>query len=395
MRSAPDGIEELIRGVVSGASGDAEVERWLREVYERGLSAEDTFALTMAMARSGETIDWSGVPGPIVDKHSTGGVGDAVTLIAVPVAAACGVRVAKLSGRALGHTGGTIDKLECIPGLRTDLEIAEFRSIVAHSGCAIASATATLAPADKRLYALRHTTGLIGSIPLIAASVMSKKLAAGADAIVLDVKYGRGAFIERPNDARALADAMRTIGARAGRRVATLLTNMDQPLADSVGDALELDEALRVLQRRGGSPALRDTATTVAAAMIELAGKTDARRLATQAIENGSAFDALKRMAAAQGGDLDAFERTWPKAEPIAAAVSGRIAHLDARLIGEVVADAKRSADTSAGRRMGVRVLRRPGTSVAAGQPVLAAWLPAPDPRLARAIDVDAEAAPR
>ena len=391
MTSAAQPIDALIRSFATGEVPDAEVERWLRDVFENGLSTDDTFALTMAMAHSGDTIDWSDVPGPIVDKHSTGGVGDAVTLVAVPVAAACGVRVAKLSGRALGHTGGTIDKLECIPGLRTELPIAEFKAIVAGTGCAIAAASSSLAPADKRLYALRHKTGLVASIPLIAASVMSKKIAAGAEAIVLDVKYGRGAFLERPKDARALADAMRTIGARAGRRVTALLTNMDEPLADSVGDALELDEALAVLEGRGGSAALRETALSVAAAMIELSGKPDGRQAATTALDTGRARDAFASMSAAQGGRLDAFERTWPRGDSITAPREGRIAAINARAIGEAVAAAKHGAGAVAARRVGVRLVRRPGARVAKGEPLMRVWLPSADPRLAEAFVIAGE----
>jgi pyrimidine-nucleoside phosphorylase len=383
----PPEIEALVRGYTRGDVSDDAMERWLRAVYDRGISLDETFALTMAMATSGETIDWSGVRGPIVDKHSTGGVGDAVTLIAVPVAAACGVTVAKLSGRALGHTGGTIDKLECVPGLRTELSVAEFKAVVERAGCAVAAATADLAPADKKMYALRHRTGLIASIPLIAASVMSKKIAAGADAIVLDVKHGSGAFIPSVDEARALADAMREIGLRAGRVVETLLTSMDEPLADSVGDALELDEALSVMEGRGGSRALRDVALAVAAAMVKAAGAQ--QRDVRQALDDGRAFEKFRAMAAAQGGRLEAFDRSWPSGSVVRAAASGRIARIDARPIGEAVADAKRAARPDAVSRLGVRLHRRSGDLVREGEPLLTYWLGTGKTRLDDAVTID------
>jgi len=390
-RAAGD-IDTLIRGFVDGTVDDGAMTAWLKVVFERGLPAEDTFALAMAMASSGQVIDWSGVTGPIVDKHSTGGVGDAVTLVAVPIAAACGVKVAKLSGRALGHTGGTIDKLECIPGLRTDLSIEEFRATVDRIGCAIAAASADLAPADKKLYALRHKTGMVASIPLIAASVMSKKIAAGADAIVLDVKFGRGAFLAKADDARRLAELMRTIGVRAGRRVATLLTNMDEPLADSAGDALELDEALTMLEGRGGSAPLRAIALETAAAMVRASGVSAgaADSDAARALSDGRALEKFREMVAAAGGTLDAFDRSWPAGVEIRAAESGRIERIDARLVGEAVFDAKAGMTADAAARTGVRVRRRGGDVVKKGEAVLVSWLGHHDARLELAVSIDA-----
>jgi pyrimidine-nucleoside phosphorylase len=390
-RSAGE-IEALVRGYVDGSVDDEAMSRWLKVVFDGGLSPDETFALTMAMASSGRVIDWSGVRGPIVDKHSTGGVGDAVTLVAVPIAAACGVKVAKLSGRALGHTGGTIDKLECVPGLRTDLSIEAFRSIVDRVGCAIASASADLAPADKKMYALRHRTGMVASLPLIAASVMSKKIAAGADAIVLDVKFGRGAFIAKADDARRLAEMMRTIGVRAGRRVTTLLTNMDEPLADSAGDALELDEALLVLEGRGGSRPLRAIALETAAAMVRAGGSAGESPgvVAERALSDGSALSKFAEMVGAQGGKLAAFDRTWPVGLEIPAAADGRIDHIDARLLGEAIADAKRGLPAPAAARVGIRLRHRGGDIVRKGETVLESWLPRSDVRLADAVSIDA-----
>ena len=366
-------VDALVRGYVRGDVDDERMTAWLRQVCADGLSDDDTFALTMAMARSGDMLDWSDVAGPIVDKHSTGGVGDAVSLIAVPLAAACGAKVAKLSGRALGHTGGTIDKLECIPGLRTELSVEAFRSQVERVGCAIAAATAALAPADKRLYALRHRTDTVASIPLIASSIMSKKLAAGAPAIVLDVKAGAGAFMTDVDEARALARAMRGIGQRAGRAVATIVTRMDDPLAGSVGDALELDEALTALDGAGGSPQLREAATVVASAMVRAAG-LDAEPVA-RVLASGAAAARFSAMAQAQGGELKAFDRAWPPGRMLRAERSGFVAGFDALRLGEAVTAAKAAAKDD-GRRLGVRLHKRRGDSVCQGDVLLEAWLP-------------------
>jgi pyrimidine-nucleoside phosphorylase len=381
---AQSDFQGLVRAFAVGDANDDAMERWLRAVFEKGLTLDETFALTTAMAHSGEVIDWSGARETIVDKHSTGGVGDAVTLIAVPTAAACGVKVAKLSGRALGHTGGTLDKLECIPGLRTDLSVQEFQSIVMRVGCAVAAASDRLAPADKKMYALRHKTGLIASIPLIASSVMSKKLAAGARAIVLDVKYGGGAFIQSKDDAQALADTMRAIGERAGKSMTTLLTKMEEPLADSAGDALELDEALSIMEGRDGSEQLRRDALLVAEAMVR-AGGFDGDS-AARALHDGSALAKFREMTTAQGGTLESFERSWPGGDELTARSSGRVARIDARRIGEAIADAKSGAARSAAMRFGVRLRRRVGDSVREGDRILTSWLPQRDRRLEEAI---------
>ena len=393
MKLPIEGIENLVRGYACGEIRDEQMIPWLRDVFERGLSLDDTYTLTMAMAQSGDVIDWSDVAGPIVDKHSTGGVGDAVTLIAVPLAAACGVKVAKLSGRALGHSGGTIDKLECIPGLRTDLSVPEFRAQVESIGCAVAAASERLAPADKRLYALRHRTGLVASIPLIAASVMSKKIAAGAGAIVLDVKYGAGAFLNEIDKARQLADTMQAIGERAGRRVTTLLTSMEEPLANSVGDALELDEALSLMEGRGGSAALREVALRVTGAMLRVAG-VDGDGAFASALDDGRALAKFHELAEAQGGSPSAFDRSWLRGTDIVAPSSGKIVRIDARLIGETIAAAKAGLTSAEASRAGVRLHRRVGDLVEKGQPLLTPWLV--DPALLRnAVSVGARAPER
>jgi pyrimidine-nucleoside phosphorylase len=386
---APGGVAALIAEYCAGGVEDGEMTRWLRDVCERGMPLEETCELALAMAHSGEVIDWSGVDGPIVDKHSTGGVGDAVTLVAVPLAAACGAKVAKLSGRALGHTGGTIDKLESVPGLRADLTVEEFKSQVARIGCAVSAASARLAPADKKLYALRHKTGTVASVPLIAASVMSKKIAAGASAIALDVKFGRGAFMASIDEARLLADTMRAIGERAGLRVVTLLTSMDEPLADSVGDALELDEALSLLEGRSDSAALRETAVAVAEAMLEAAELPIDE--VSDALAGGRAHAKFCELIAAQGGRLAAFERSWPPGRVLRAQRTGVVAQIDARVIGEIVAHAKESLPSEQSRRIGVRLRKRTGSRVVEGEGLLSYWLPDADERVDDAVVVSAQ----
>jgi pyrimidine-nucleoside phosphorylase len=370
---AHGGLDAFVRDYAAGSIGDDEMTRFLRDVFENGLSPEHTYLLTMALVRSGETIAWRGLE-HVVDKHSTGGVGDAVTLVAVPLAAACGARVAKLSGRALGHTGGTIDKLECVQGLTTDLTIPAFKEQVRGIGCAVSAATASIAPAEKKLYALRHRTATVASVPLIAASVMSKKIAAGAQAVVLDVKFGRGAFMESLEAAEALSAAMQEIGQRAGLRVEALMSSMDEPLADSVGDALELDEALSLMEGGRASGPLRAVALTVAETMLECADLPSAG--VDRALESGAALTKFKEMVLAQGGRLESFDRTWPEPKHISTRQRGVVAGLETRALGEIVAEGKRRAGSSGASRVGIRMLRRLGSEVGAGEPVMAYWLP-------------------
>ena len=366
-------IETLIENYSAGDVDDDAMTQWLRAVCAAGMSIDETTALTRAMAASGETIDWSELHGPVVDKHSTGGVGDAVSLVAVPLAAACGARVAKLSGRALGHTGGTLDKLECVPGTRVELGVAEFKAQVERIGCAIAAASAALAPADKKLYALRQKTDTVASIPLIAASIMSKKIAAGAPAIVLDVKVGAGGFMREIREARELARTMVEIGARMGRRVRALLTAMDAPLADAAGDALELDQALLVLEG-GGSTRLRKVSSAIAVAMLEISGIAGAEpgaELVEDALRGGTARLKLMSMLDAQGGELDRFDRNFPEGTAVDAAEDGFVTQIDAGAVGEIVALAKRGLPMQEARRIGVRVVRRVGEQASVGEPIL------------------------
>jgi pyrimidine-nucleoside phosphorylase len=385
-------IEALVSAFTRGEIDDAPVAAWLMAVCMAGMSLAETADLTAAMAASGDTIDWG--PGAlVVDKHSTGGVGDAVTLVAVPLAAAAGVKVAKLSGRALGHTGGTLDKLECIPGLRVDLSVDEFKEQVERIGCAVASATATLAPADKKLYALRDRTATITSVPLIAASILSKKIAGGAAAIVLDVKHGAGAFMQTRAAAEQLGRAMRDVGERLGRRIRIVLTDMDEPLADSVGDALELDEALDALHGEG-SPRLREVAHAIASEMLSALDQqcSDPNEVRVSRAIEDRAFAKFSEMVAAQGGRLKAFDRDFKPARTVAAPRAGHVQAIQARSLGELVAAAKAVASVEAARRIGVRLRKRPGDRVERGEPIIDVFEPGArvldDARIAAAVAI-------
>ena len=297
-----DEIRFLLNGYLAGTVADYQMAAWLMAVCTRGMTRSETLALTRALVESGEVLDLSDIEGVKVDKHSTGGVGDKVTLIAAPLAAACGVKVPKLSGRALAHTGGTLDKLESVPGLTVDLEPERFKRQVREIGLAVAAQSPRMVPADRALYALRDVTATVPSLPLIASSVMSKKLAAGADAIVLDVKAGRGAFMADVPSAVELAREMVDLGESAGRRTVALVTAMDNPLGRTVGNALEVAEALEVLGG-GGDAELRDVSVVVAGEMCRLAGiDADVERV----LSAGGGRETFEQMLAAQGGRLEA-----------------------------------------------------------------------------------------
>lgn len=336
-------IRELVRAYTAGEIEDAPMAAWLMAVCCAGMTEAETWALTDAMARSGEVLDLADAGRPTVDKHSTGGVGDKVTLVAAPIAAACGACVAKMSGRGLGHTGGTIDKLEAIPGLTTDLSAERFRAQAREVGLVLAGQSASLAPADGAMYALRDATGTVDSPALIAASIMSKKIAAGAGAIVLEVTVGAGAFMRSADEARSLARLMVDLGRRAGRRVGAVLTAMDAPLGRTVGNAVEVGEAVAVLRGEGPED-VREVSLTIAAWMLVAAGlgsTFDEARSATEvAIASGEALARLEAMIAVQGGDVAALDLpllghragaqgTW------GVEAEGILTRMDARGVGE------------------------------------------------------------
>jgi pyrimidine-nucleoside phosphorylase len=311
---APEEIEFLVEGYTSGDIPDYQMSSFLMAVFFSGMSDREVSRLTECMLRSGDTVDLSAIPGVKVDKHSTGGVGDKTSFIVAPLAAAAGVVVPMMSGRALGHTGGTLDKLESIPGFRTNLTAEEFQKQLAELGLAFIGQSDELAPADRKLYALRDVTATVESIPLISSSIMSKKLAEGVDALVLDVKVGSGAFMKKQVDARHLAAMMVGIGRRMDKKVVALITDMNQPLGYAIGNALEIMEASQTLQNAGPAD-LTKLSLELAARMIHLGKKAatleEARRIAEQHLVDGSAYRKFKQVVAAQGGNplaLDKFE---------------------------------------------------------------------------------------
>jgi len=327
---SPEEIEFLVSGYVRGEIPDYQMAAWLMAVCIRGMTRAETLALTQAMVASGEVLDLSRIKGIKVDKHSTGGVGDKVTLIAAPLAAACGVKVPKLSGRALAHTGGTLDKLESVPGLTVDLEPERFIRQVDEVGIAVAAQSPHMVPADKLLYALRDVTATVPSVPLIASSVMSKKIAAGADAIVLDVKFGRGAFMPDVASAIELASEMVQLGEGAGRRTVALVTAMDNPLGRSVGNALEVQEALDALAGKGGQE-LVQVSLVVAREMCWLA---EVNMDPDEALRSGSGRETFERMLAAQGGRLQEGLPVAPVQLAVPSPAGGYVQSIDALEVG-------------------------------------------------------------
>ncbi len=327
---SPDEIEFLLSGYLKGDIPDYQMAAWLMAVCIRGMTPPETLALTQAMVRSGEVLDLSGIPGTKVDKHSTGGVGDKVTLIGPPLAAACGVKVPKLSGRALAHTGGTLDKLESVPGLTVDLDPDRFIRQVREVGIAVAAQSPHMVPADKALYALRDVTATVPSVPLIASSVMSKKIAAGADAIVLDVKFGRGAFMPDVAAAEELATEMVLLGEGAGRRTVALVTAMDNPLGRSVGNALEVQEALAALAGKGDEE-LVQVSLVVAREMCWLA---EVGNDPDDALRSGTGRAKFLQMLAAQGGQIEKGLPVAPVQMPVPALGDGYVESIDALEVG-------------------------------------------------------------
>jgi pyrimidine-nucleoside phosphorylase len=332
-------LTELVLAYARDEVPDYQMSAFCMTVYFKGLSAAETHALTDAMVRSGETVDLSSLGRKVVDKHSTGGVGDKTSIALGPIVAACGVPFAKMSGRGLGHTGGTLDKLEAIPGFDVELDMSDFLRQVSEVGMAIIGQTAELVPADKRLYALRDVTATVDIIPLIASSIMSKKIAGGADAIVLDVKVGDGAFMKDLASARELAETMRELGVRAGREVVCELTDMDQPLGRAVGNALEIREAVQTL-RGEGQPDFVELVLGASGHLLALSdlgvGHAEGRRRAEEALASGAALEAYERWVSAQGGnpDVEALPGA-PIVRPLPAAVSGFVQAIGATAVGE------------------------------------------------------------
>jgi pyrimidine-nucleoside phosphorylase len=340
-------IEFFIQGYTRGEIADYQAAAWLMAIYLRGMSEQETHDLTLAMAHSGETLDLKDIVPFSVDKHSSGGVGDKVSLIVAPLVAACGVPVAKMTGRGLGFTGGTLDKLESIPGYRTDLTEDEFKAQLRAISIVLTGQSADLAPADRKLYSLRDVTATISSLPLIVSSIMSKKIAAGADAIVLDVKVGSGAFMKTLEDAETLAEAMVQLGKNAGRQVVALISDMNQPLGWAVGNALEVQEAISTLHE-GGPADLREHCLVVAAEMLTLSGKASdastALTLALETLSSGAAWHKFRELVQTQGGDVDVIDEPdkLPQAkliEPVPAPRSGYLAELNAIEVGLSVVD--------------------------------------------------------
>jgi pyrimidine-nucleoside phosphorylase len=375
-------IQSFVSGVTDGTLPDYQAAALLVAVFFRGMNAEETAALTEAMIDSGARLDLSEIPGAKVDKHSTGGVGDKTSIVIAPVVAACGAIVPMMSGRGLGHTGGTLDKLESIPGFRTGLTVTEMKAALQSIGCALIGQTVDVAPADRKLYALRDVTGTIECIPLIAASIMSKKIAEGVDALVLDVKTGRGAFMKTTDEARALARTLVAIGTSSGVKTQAIISAHDAPLGRAVGNAVEVVECLEVLKGRGPAD-LIDLSLDLSERMLMAAGtvrdRAEARKRCRDAIDSGAALERLRAIVGRQGGDprvIDDYRRLphAPETHLVRAEIDGFVGRLDAGLIGRA------SVALGAGRDrvtdtidpgVGIMIRATVGEQVRRGDPVI------------------------
>jgi pyrimidine-nucleoside phosphorylase len=378
---SPAEITAMVEGSDTGEVADYQWAALLMAIFWRGMNSAETAALTDAMIRSGRVVDLSHIPGLKIDKHSTGGVGDKTSLILAPIAAAAGVPVPMVSGRGLGHTGGTLDKLESIPGFRVDLDLARYQQVLAACGLVMIGQTAEIAPADKFLYALRDATATVESIPLIAASIMSKKLAEGIDGLVLDVKTGGGAFMERLDDSRALAQAMCAIGAGLGKQMVALITCMDQPLGCAVGNAVEVAESLECLKGHGPDD-LVSLSIELAAEMVMMGGRADsledARVVCKQTIADGSALERFRRLVAEQGGDQrvadDPALLPAPRRRVVLKAPSnGFVRFLAARPIGHatmLLGAGRARMDSPVDHAVGVILHKKTGDSVRVDEPL-------------------------
>lgn len=373
-------INFFIDEYVKGAVPDYQVAALLMAIYFKGMTDKETTALTMSMASSGEIVDLSAIEGIKIDKHSTGGVGDKTTLIISPIVASLGVKVAKMSGRGLGHTGGTIDKLESIPGFKTDLNREKFFEIVKNVGVSIIGQSGNLVPADKKLYALRDVTATIDSIPLIASSVMSKKIAAGSDCILLDVKAGSGAFMKTVDQAIELSKIMVRIGERVGKKTIALITDMDKPLGRAIGNSLEVIEACETLKGRGPKD-LTELCLDLSANMLYLAGKgslNDCRNLAKTSITNGSAFAKLQNMVFEQGGDVEVLQdyakfKSAKYAYEVKAEKTGYVSRINTESCGKVaviLGAGRETKESSIDMSAGIYLNKKFGDQVKTGETI-------------------------
>ena len=374
-------IRFFVRGISTGRIPDYQISAWAMAVLLNGMTAQETTDLTLAMAQSGDVLDMHDVVDIAVDKHSTGGVGDKTSISVLPIVAACGLPVGKMSGRGLGFSGGTLDKLESIPGYRVDLTTEEFENQLKEIGVVLCGQSKALAPADGKLYSLRDVTGTVPSIPLIASSIMSKKIAAGAHAVVLDVKVGKGAFMETLDEARELADLMTQIGQLAGRNVVALLSDMNQPLGNAVGNTLEVREALDMLHG-GGPDDFREHCLHVSAHMLVLGERAkdlvEGRKMAEKAVSDGSAFEKLRTLVKAQDGDVSYVDdpEKFPKAryvEMIESPKSGYLDQIQARSIGiaavELGAGREKKGDP-VDHAVGFVIHHKVGDKIEKGQPL-------------------------
>ncbi|MCI0335930.1 MAG: thymidine phosphorylase [Planctomycetes bacterium] len=371
-----DEIGALITGYVRGDVPDYQMSAWAMAVFIRGMTVAETAALTEHMLHSGMTFEWPEGESPKVDKHSTGGIGDKVSLLLAPLLACCDLQVPMISGRGLGATGGTLDKLESIPGFRTNLNTAEFQDVCRRVGCVISGATADLVPADRKLYALRDVTGTVPSIPLITASIMSKKLAEGLDALVLDVKWGSGAFMKTLNEARALAKSMVDTGKRMGVPTAALLTDMNQPLGRMAGNAVEVNESVESLQ--GNGPAdMMEVTLELGAELLVLANREKtaaaARHRLEKAISSGAGLEKFREMVAAQSGDLDAPRPVAP-AHDVGSPWDGYVTSIDTERLGYAIihlGGGRKQLNDKLDLSVGLEMLVRVGDAVEKGKPLV------------------------
>lgn len=399
-------IRVFVEGMTRSSVSDAQIAAFAMAVCLRGMTADECAALTLAMRDSGQVLDWrdAGLAGPVVDKHSTGGVGDTVSLVLAPMLAACGAFVPMISGRALGHTGGTLDKLEAIPGYCSTPSIAQFRRVVREAGVAIVGQTDELAPADRRMYAVRDMTATVESVPLITASILSKKLAAGLDALVMDVKFGSGAFMRELEQARRLARSIVAVGRRAGLPTAALLTDMDQPLAPCAGNAIEVRAALDYLGGRSRPARLDEVTHALGAALLVQAGVAashgDARGRLEQALRSGQAAERFARMVAGLGGPHDLFERAEERLErapvvrPVAVVRSARVVRIDTRALGLAVVElggGRRRAEDRVDPAVGLTELAPLGAPLESGDRL--GWVHARDEAAAQAAIAAVQAA--